>query len=64
MFCSVYVLYICYVLECSSTRSFFVNFFAVDIYSLFPEVIMSSISVRVLGAESAVAWMCGPALTL
>jgi len=31
---------------------------------LFPEVIMFSVSVRVLGAESAVAWMCGPALTL
>lgn len=32
--------------------------------SMFPEVIMFSVSVRVLGAESAVVWMCGPALTL
>lgn len=35
MFCSVYVLYICYVWECSSARSFFVNFFAVDIFLCF-----------------------------
>lgn len=32
--------------------------------SMFPEVIMFSVSVHVLGAESAVVWMCGPALTL
>jgi len=41
----------------------FIYFFTVDMF-LFPEVIMFSVSVRVLGAESAVAWMCGPALTL